>query len=262
MPSPPWPRPIPQPLALALELQHYRAVEERVEDEPLLLTWTGWPAVVVGRMAREGLDYDCREAGRLGVPVYRRPSGGGAVVHGPGVLIVTLIEPVEHRPPPHTVYRRGTAILTGALARLGVEARVANEGDIVVGGWKVGGSAALIGPRATLYHAILTVDEPLIHVHRLTPPRRDLIAQGRVDPVKYRPARLVDLAPQAARHRVIQAIAAEAEARGLTLQHITGVPAPYPDRLYEVASEMASSPRWRPCRGKDPQGTSREAAGR
>ncbi len=238
-----WPTPRPAPFNLARERL---LLDECVAwGEARLYYWTSWPSLIVGRLSKPGVDYDCLEARRRGIPVYRRHSGGGPVLHGPGVLAVTMIKPAPGRVPPPRVYEEGVGLILEALALLGVDARRANEGDIVVGSWKIGGSAALITPRGYIYHAIITVDEPLDDIERLTPPRWDLVEAGGVDPVKYRP-RPLSAITRVSRRSILQALIEAAYNRGLeawnlhdmgdpcveaTVEKITAEAAAYAERL-------------------------------
>jgi len=257
-----WPRPTPPPLSLAREALLLRACP-RLGARGLYL-WTSWPSVVAGAGSRPGLDFSCGAARARGLPVYSRRSGGGAVVHGPGVLAVTLVSPTQGRAYPGEVYSRGTHLLVEALRLLGFEAEVRNEGDLVVGGWKVGGSAAVITWNAYLYHAVLTVDEPLRGVHDLTPPRYDLVEARGLDPVKYRPAPLVEAAGPVSRRRVVDAIASAATALGLPEPrsiHYSGDPcvAATAAEAAALAAEIASRD---PCRLNPGQPPSRGRRGR
>jgi len=239
--------PPPRPPLLSLAIEEEAARHARA---PTALAWTSWPAVVVGRTSRPP-DYDCRAARLAGVPVYRRRSGGGAVVLGPGVLAVAVVLPgwPARRPPT----RLGASLLAGALRGLGLDVWIENEGDIVVGdprggSWKVGGSAAYTLQGTPVYHATIIVDEPVDKMYTLTPPRLDRVAEGRVTPVKYRPMSLARLAG-VSRKRLVQALR-----EGLSRE---GVPIYWAYRyarekgLLEgavgVARERMGDPAWRPC---------------
>ena len=177
------------------------AVEEALLDSVarslrpgVVRLWINSRAVVIGRGLEPCLEVRCSEASRLGVPVYRRSSGGGAVYHDEGNLNITLVERVPGRIHVEEAYRRGTSLLLGALARLGVRAWVENLSDVVVDGWKVSGGAAHLRKDAYLYHATLLVDADLGVLHRVIRPRLDRVERGEVTPAKYRPRNLGDLA--------------------------------------------------------------------
>ncbi len=260
---PPWPRPRSAQLNLALE---ELLLDECLEaGEAAAYAWASWPSVVAGRLNRDGVDYSCVWARRLGVPVYRRASGGGAVLHGPGVLAVTIIVPSRGRTPVERVYESWAWLLAEAVGdAAGLEARVENEGDIVVEGYKVGGSAALVKPRGYLYHAILTVDEDISKVHLLTPPRRDRVERREVTPAKYRPLPLASLAPGTSRAGVLDALSRALASRGLRLARLHDAHAPCVARVASLAPararERLRDPKWTPCTAK-PSGPSQRPGG-
>jgi len=206
---------------------------------------------VAGRTAGPK-DYNCSLAARKGIPVYRRRSGGGAVVLGPGVLAIALIHPGWPTPRPPT--RHGAEIIARAVRRLGLDAWVENEGDIAARApdgeaYKVGGSAAYTTRRAAVYHATLIVDEPTRDMYTLTPPRTDKLEKGLATPVKYRPASLQEHW-RVDRRSVIRALAEVLEEEGYGLEWALRLPARCPG-LLERAARLAASrygdPAWRPC---------------
>ena len=153
--------------------------------------WLQGPAVVVGYSLPLCGEADCGLARRLGVPVVRRFTGGGAVYHDWGNLNLALAVP--RRLGVDELLGLGTGAMVRALGLLGVEARVENEGDVAVGPCKVSGSAAGVKLRSSLYHATLLVDVDSSLVRRLTPGRPERVERGEVTPVKYRPCSLREL---------------------------------------------------------------------
>jgi lipoate-protein ligase A len=110
---------------------------------------------------------------RHGVAVELRPSGGGVVPQGPGILNMSLAFPVSQPigSLSDAIYRRLCAILQTALAGLGVRAApLAVAGsfcdgryNLAVGGRKIAGAAQYWRRRganghAVLAHAVLLVD--------------------------------------------------------------------------------------------------------
>ena len=135
---------------------------------PTLRLWRNGPCVVLGRFQVAAAEVDARACRELGVPVYRRFTGGGAVYHDPGNLNVTV---VLRRDDPHLAGRTGSSWLPG-LYRLVLEplaeaarsfgpAAVAAERDLMVGRAKLGGVAAWISREALLVHGTLLVDADL-----------------------------------------------------------------------------------------------------
>ncbi len=179
--------PLPPGAGLVLEEHFFNNMSHTV-----LLVWRHRPSVVVGRSTRLDLEVDCEAAVRLGIPVMRRKSGGGAVYHDEGNINFSLILPTpsDKRVYPGWIYSVGTLLLRGLIGLLGLESWVENKSDIVVDGWKVSGGAAYISAGKALYHATLLVESNIPLLHMLVKPRLDLVAKGFVTPAKYRPANL------------------------------------------------------------------------
>jgi lipoate-protein ligase A len=136
---------------------------------PTLRLWRNGPCVVLGRFQVAAAEVDARACRALGVPVYRRFTGGGAVYQDPGYLTVTL---ALRRDDPRLAGRTELSRLPG-LYRLVLEplaeaarsfgsAAVAAERDLMVGRTKLGGVAAWIGREALLVHGTLLVDADLV----------------------------------------------------------------------------------------------------
>jgi lipoate-protein ligase A len=131
-------------------------------------------SVVLGRAQVAAAEVDAQACRDLDVPVLRRFSGGGAVYHDPGNLNLTLVVGRED-PLVRARADRGRRLglygvvlepLVAALRRSGVAA-VANERGVWIGGRKVSGAAAWVGPRAVLVHATLLVDADLCALERV-----------------------------------------------------------------------------------------------
>ena len=241
MPRHAWPRPNTPLLNLAIEEAIYRWCKTCTG---VALVWVNRESVIAGRNSREGLDYSCHHSRLYGVPVYRRFTGGGAVYHSPDTLSVTIIGRGRLSPP--RLYEKYAVLIARALALLGLETWIANEGDIVVSGCKVGGSAAHIGRNRHLYHAVISYRLPG-YVSQLTPPRRDRLAMG-VDPVKYRPCGLERRGVR--KEEVLDAITSVLEWEGYEVHDLWRYAAlsGLIGRALELAVPRASDPFWWPCR--------------
>lgn len=159
----------------------------------LATVWSDSPAIVAGRNSRLDVEVDLRAAEALGIDIYRRLTGGGSVYHDYGNLNVSIALPVKLNVT--SAHGLVSGIVAWSVRRLGLIAHVDNEGDVVVGRWKVSGSAVYISRKGVLVHATLLVDADLDVAYQLLRPRWDLIARGRVAPSKYRPANLGSILP-------------------------------------------------------------------
>ena len=132
----------------------------------------GPPCVSFGRHEPAAQRYDRARIGALGVDTVRRPTGGRAVWHD-AELTYAVAAPVGALGTLRASCARIHALLCDALALLGVTATAAPSppravspaagscfetaagGELLVGGWKVAGSAQLRTERALLQHGSL-----------------------------------------------------------------------------------------------------------
>ncbi len=160
-PAPP-PGESPPVFELALEEALFRFFE-REGGPPALRLWRPRSLCVVlgtGRPAARDVKLPlCREEG---VPVLRRFSGGGTVVHSPGQLCFSFFLPFALHPSLRTVegsYRFVFSLVGRALSALGVEGLAFREPcDFALDDRKVSGNAQRRGRRFLLHHGTLLVD--------------------------------------------------------------------------------------------------------
>src|SRR3990172_4634050 len=119
-------------------------------------------AVVLGRSnaaEREARPGVCEEDG---VPVLRRLGGGGAVVLGPGCLVVSLAKLVEEALVIGRYMEKAVQVLAGAIRGVaGVTVEPRGTGDLCVGERKTLGSSVFRRRRVFFYQASLLVSMDL-----------------------------------------------------------------------------------------------------
>lgn len=161
---------------------------------PTARIWVNNPSIVIGYSLKPCEEVYCDEALRLGIPIIRRISGGGAVYHDLGNINVTLIKPSRGLVELDRVYREITGLILKALNRLDVKGWVENVNDVIVGGCKVSGSSAALRSGGYIAHATLLVSANIEVLRRVIRPRIDRVQRGEVTPAKYNPCNLRDLA--------------------------------------------------------------------
>lgn len=155
--------------------------------EPVFRLWEApRPCVVLGRSGRPERDVNTAECERLGVPILRRASGGGAVVLGPGCLNYTLVFPLQTNP--HLIdVRAGTRWIMERICRaLDLEdLTVEGASDLAWRGRKVSGNAQKRTKGAVLHHGTLLYNFDFeLPARLLHPPlRQPAYRGGRPDPL-------------------------------------------------------------------------------
>lgn len=144
--------------------------------------WTRGPAVVMGRGGKQALEVDRAAVTAAGVPLYRRPGGGCAVVLDAGNLTAAV---VLAQPGVGGITRAFDAISAWFIAGLAACGRpgVVQEGtsDLVLDGHKVGGSC-IWRTRGLVYYAttlLVAPDLPLVERLLPHPPREPAYRRGR-----------------------------------------------------------------------------------
>lgn len=147
----------PQAPAFGVALDEALLAGVRSGGEDVLRFWVNARAVVIGRSQHLGDEVDRSAAERHGFTVVRRMSGGGAVLHYPGNLNLSLITADERRlgPVEKAFDRVGTAIVEG-LRSLGAPACVGSHA-LFSGASKISGAAQARRGGCVLYHATLLV---------------------------------------------------------------------------------------------------------
>lgn len=154
----------------------------RGDSPPTFRLWRNQRALVVSRRERRlpGFETASRRLAREGWPVFVRDSGGGAVPHGEGILLLSLVVPRRGAPvfSIEAFYRALCAPLQLALGDLGIETDFGSapgafcDGrfNLLHRGRKLAGTAQRWrgGPAGTgavrghvLAHALLIVDPDL-----------------------------------------------------------------------------------------------------
>ena len=166
------------------------ALAETVEPDAGWLRLYRWvrPTLSLGRNEPAAGFYDFERAGRLGVDVVRRPTGGRGVLHD-AELTYSVVVPVAAVGRLRAAYGVVHAGLAAGLRSLGADARLAAGvapgppragacfdatagGEVVAGGRKLAGSAQARIGRALLQHGSVLIDgtQGLIgELHRPSP---------------------------------------------------------------------------------------------
>jgi lipoate---protein ligase len=155
------------------------------------------PTVVVGRSSRLDDEVFLDICRAHGVPVLRRPSGGAAVVAGPGCLMYALVLSYEQRPELRPLENAHNFVLRTIAAALeplrpGVHCagtsdlaidlkNLSGEEDSAIGMKKFSGNSARCQRTHFLYHGTLLYDFPLCRIDQFLkhPPRTPDYRNGR-----------------------------------------------------------------------------------
>jgi lipoate---protein ligase len=175
-----------QTLAENLALDELLVVGAEEKNGGELLRLWDWQhyAVVLGAGCRLEEDVDTHRCQTDGVPIFRRSSGGGTVLLGPGCLCYSLVLDQESEPALQSIRSSYAWILAKiCLAISSVDPGIHQAGisDLAIGERKVSGSAQQRKRRFLLHHGTLLYDFDLHRISRYLrmPARRPEYREGR-----------------------------------------------------------------------------------
>ena len=189
-------------LDLAFDQALLEACEANRAPEGYLRVWEpGSHFVVMGRTGRIEREVYIAACERLQIPVFRRLSGGGTVLLGPGCLNYTLILRHDRSPGLEDVQVTNQTIMSrirSALAPLDSRTpEVRGCTDLTVDGLKFAGNAQARKRHAILFHGtiLLEIDLKLMEEVLRHPPREPGYREGRghsefLTTLKTNPARI------------------------------------------------------------------------
>lgn len=132
--------------------------------------------IILGRSNRIAEDsVHVSKALENGVEIYKRPSGGEAVILTSDTLVISVKLPIDNSIKTHHYFKLINNSIIAALTELGVK-QLGNKGisDISIGIKKILGSSIYRKQKTIFYHAVLNVSEPIETISMyLKHPRRE-----------------------------------------------------------------------------------------
>lgn len=144
------------------------ACEQRLFEKassPTLLFYVNSPCVVMGRTQNPYYEVNVDLAHELGIPISRRRSGGGTVVHDVGNLNICFMNSRQR----HDTCANMRVVRDTLRDDFGISADITKRGDLLVndGEFKVSGSAYRLDRDRAYHHLTLLVHSDLSLLRRL-----------------------------------------------------------------------------------------------
>jgi lipoate-protein ligase A len=139
---------------------------------------------VIGRGSKYAQEVNVSACDEAGIPVFRRISGGAAIVAGPGCLLYAVMLSLKMRPQLAMVDIAHDFVMqqmVAALRPLAAGLTYAGTCDLVLNGRKVSGNSLRVRRDWLLYHGTLLLDMDLQKIDRYLnhPPREPEYRQHR-----------------------------------------------------------------------------------
>lgn len=175
----------PLPLNLAIEDALLEEAEQGRWDQEVLRIWKPEEYfVVIGRGSKIAEEVDLMATQTAGIPVFRRISGGAAIVAGPGCLLYAVMLSLKERPYLAMVdeaHRFVMHHMSTALKPIAPDINLDGTCDLVLEGRKFSGNSLRVRRDWLLYHGTLLLDMNLELIDRYLnhPPREPAYRQRR-----------------------------------------------------------------------------------
>jgi len=130
--------------------------------------------IVLGQSNKLEESINIEQVGKDNILVYKRPSGGEAVILSPNTLAISFLKRDEPLRSPKRYFEMYNEIIIKALGSLGVQGLVQNGiSDICIRDKKVLGSSIYRNKHVLLYQAVLNISEPVLSLEKYLkhPPR-------------------------------------------------------------------------------------------
>jgi lipoate-protein ligase A len=142
----------------AMMLRHGRGEQSAAPASIRLYTYRAHCALV-GRYQSLEDEVDRLYCAAHGIETGRRPTGGGAIIMGPGQLGIAVTARARAEETPREALRRYAEGVIAGLEELGIAAEFRAKNDLEVDGRKIAGLGLYLDPRgAILFHSSVLAD--------------------------------------------------------------------------------------------------------
>jgi lipoate---protein ligase len=157
---------------LALEECLLKPMLKAARPRPLLRIWENThDCIVLGRAEKAEHQIHLEQLKHKNIPVLRRTSGGGTVLHGAGNINLSFFLPYDYHDGLKNIRHSYEIILNWVTQALhtscGVSTHMKGSSDLSIGDKKISGTAQARKRHGLLHHMTLLVDFDLSKIHSL-----------------------------------------------------------------------------------------------
>ncbi len=172
-----------QNVSFYLALERYILNASEWLDEELFFIWDIHPAIVCGKHQLIEGEVNMEYVRKIGVPIYRRHSGGGTIFADEGCFMFTFIKRSGKR---DDVFRECLSSVVRAFGEIGLETELSGRNDLLFKGKKFSGNAYYRNENGSILHGTLLYKTDIEQLVRtITPDNEKLISKG-IESVRQR----------------------------------------------------------------------------
>ena len=172
-----------QTVSFYLALERYLLNSPDWRNDDLFFIWDIHPAIVCGKHQLIEAEVNLDHARKIGVPIYRRHSGGGTIFADEGCFMFTFIKRSGKR---DDVFRECLSSVVKAFGEIGLETELSGRNDLLFKGKKFSGNAYYRNENGSILHGTLLYKTDIEQLVRtITPDNEKLISKG-IESVRQR----------------------------------------------------------------------------
>ena len=172
-----------QNVSFYLALERYILNAPEWLNEELFFIWDINPAIVCGKHQLIEGEVNMEYVKKIGVPIYRRHSGGGTIFADEGCFMFTFIKRTGKR---DDVFRECLSSVVEAFGEIGLETELSGRNDLLFKGKKFSGNAYYRNENGSILHGTLLYKTDIEQLVRtITPDNEKLISKG-IESVRQR----------------------------------------------------------------------------
>lgn len=172
-----------QDVSFYLALERYILNAPEWQSEELFFIWDIHPAIVCGKHQLIEGEVNMEYVRKIGVPIYRRHSGGGTIFADEGCFMFTFIKRSGKR---DDVFRECLSSVVEAFGEIGLETELSGRNDLLFKGKKFSGNAYYRNENGSILHGTLLYKTDIEQLVRtITPDNEKLISKG-IESVRQR----------------------------------------------------------------------------
>lgn len=161
------------------KVSHYLALENyflNETKEEVFFIWNIDKSIIIGKNQLLESEVNLEYAKKIGAPIYRRPSGGGAIYADNGCFMFSFITRNINK---DEVYRKHLGLIVEALKKIGIEAYFSGRNDLMFNNKKFSGNSFYSNKNGSVLHGTFLYNTNLEYlVKSITPDNEKLISKG------------------------------------------------------------------------------------
>lgn len=161
------------------KISYYLAIEDYIlnnTNEEVFFIWNIDKSIIIGKNQLLESEVNLNYIKNNNIPIFRRPSGGGAIYADNGCFMFSFITRNINK---DEVYKNNLTLIVEALKKIGINVYFSGRNDLMFNNKKFSGNAFYSNKNGSVLHGTFLFDTNLSElVKSITPDNEKLISKG------------------------------------------------------------------------------------